>query len=110
MLGLGRFHSFWIVYIVGRIPWAWDQPVARPLLRHRTTQTQNKRTQTSMSCVGFEPTILAFERAKTVHASDCAATVTSTGTTLHLHELPLHFRRSGRVMVNEGIRLMQIPL
>jgi hypothetical protein len=25
--------------------------------------------------VGFEPTIPVFERAKTVHASDCAATV-----------------------------------
>jgi hypothetical protein len=26
--------------------------------------------------VGFEPTISAFERAKTVHALECAATVT----------------------------------
>jgi hypothetical protein len=31
--------------------------------------------QTSMPCVGFEPTILASERAKTVHALDRAATV-----------------------------------
>jgi hypothetical protein len=52
-----------------------DQVVARPLPRHRTTQTQNKRTQTSMSHVGFEPTNPVFERAKTVHALDCAATV-----------------------------------
>jgi hypothetical protein len=29
------------------------------------TQTQNKRTQTSMPRVGFEPMIPAFERAKT---------------------------------------------
>jgi hypothetical protein len=28
-----------------------------------------------MPRVGFEPTIPAFERAKTVHALDCAATV-----------------------------------
>jgi hypothetical protein len=28
-----------------------------------------------MPRVGFEPTILAFERANTVHALDCAATV-----------------------------------
>jgi hypothetical protein len=52
-----------------------DEPVARPLLTHRTAQTQNKRTQTSMPRVGFEPTIPVFERAKTVHALDRAATV-----------------------------------
>jgi hypothetical protein len=44
-----------------------DQPVARPLPTHRTT-TQNKRTQTAMSRVGLEPTILVFEWTKTVHA------------------------------------------
>jgi hypothetical protein len=32
-------------------------------------------TQTSMSPVGFEPTMSVLERAKTVHASDRAATV-----------------------------------
>jgi hypothetical protein len=37
------------------------------------TQTQNK--QTSMPQVGFEPTIPVFERAKTVHVLDRAATV-----------------------------------
>jgi hypothetical protein len=35
-------------YSVGLIPWTGDQPVARPLLTHRTTQTQNKCTQTFM--------------------------------------------------------------
>jgi hypothetical protein len=52
-----------------------DQPVARPLPAHRPAQTRNKRTKTSMPQVGFEPTIPVFERAKTVHALDCAATV-----------------------------------
>jgi hypothetical protein len=34
-------------------------------------KTQNKHTyETSISCVGFEPTIPASERAKTVHALD----------------------------------------
>jgi hypothetical protein len=37
---------------------------------------QNKRIQTSMSWVGFEPTISASERTKTVHALDREATVT----------------------------------
>jgi hypothetical protein len=52
-----------------------DRLVARPQPRHRTTQTQNKRTQTFMPQVGFEPTIPVFKRAKTVHALDRAPTV-----------------------------------
>jgi hypothetical protein len=72
LLDLGRFFSFLILYTVGRTPWTGDQPVARPLPAHRTTQTQNKRTQTPMPRVGFEPTIPVFERAKTVHALDRA--------------------------------------
>jgi hypothetical protein len=67
--------SVFYVYTVGRAPWTRDQPVARPLPTHRTTQTQKIRTQTSMPQVGLEPTIPAFERAKTVHASDRAAIV-----------------------------------
>jgi hypothetical protein len=52
---LGRFQ-FLNLYTVGRTPWTGDQPVARALPTHRTTQTQNKRTQTSMPRVGFETT------------------------------------------------------
>jgi hypothetical protein len=67
LLDLGRFFSSLILYTVGRTPWTGDQPVARPLPTHRTTQTPNKRTEASMSRVGFEPTIpvFEFERAKT---------------------------------------------
>jgi hypothetical protein len=54
-----------------------DQSVARRLPTHRATQTQNKRRQTSMSRVGFERTIAAFERAKTVHDLDRAVTLSS---------------------------------
>jgi hypothetical protein len=60
-----------IFYTVSRTPWTGDQPVASPL----PAQTQNKRTQTSVPQVEFEPTIPMFERAKTVHALDLAATV-----------------------------------
>jgi hypothetical protein len=42
---------------------------------HRTTQTQNRHTKTSVPQVGFERMTLMFEREKTVHASDSAATV-----------------------------------
>jgi hypothetical protein len=73
LLNLGRFFSFLIFYTVCRTPWTEDQPVARLLPTHRTAQTQNKRTQISMPQVGFESTILAFERTKTVHALDRAA-------------------------------------
>jgi hypothetical protein len=66
LLGLGRFVNFLILYTVGRTPWMGNQPVARPLPTHRMTQIQNKR---------FEPTISAFEWAKTVHALDREATV-----------------------------------
>jgi hypothetical protein len=54
-----------------------DQPVARPLPKHTTTQTQNKRTHThtSMPLVGFEPMITAFEGAKSFHALVRAASV-----------------------------------
>jgi hypothetical protein len=72
---LGRFFNFLILYTVGITPWTGDQPIARPPPTHRTMQTQNKRTQTSMPQVGVEPTIPAFERAKTVHALDRASTV-----------------------------------
>jgi hypothetical protein len=41
---LGIFFSFLILYTVCRTPWTGDQPVARPLPTHRTTQIQNKRT------------------------------------------------------------------
>jgi hypothetical protein len=75
LLDLGRCFSFLILYTVDRTPWAGDQPVERPLPTHRTTQAQNKSTQTFMPRVGFDPTIPAFERAKTVHALDRAATV-----------------------------------
>jgi hypothetical protein len=63
------------LYTVGRTSWTADQPVAKPPPTHRTTQAQNKRTQTSMPQVGFEPTIPVVDRAKTVHALDRAATV-----------------------------------
>jgi hypothetical protein len=45
----------------------------------RTTQTQNKRTQTSVLPVGFELTIPVLERPKTIHALDNAATVIGSG-------------------------------
>jgi hypothetical protein len=48
LLDLGRFFSFLNLY---------------SRISLRTTQTQNKLTQTSMPRMGFEPTIPAFERA-----------------------------------------------
>jgi hypothetical protein len=69
------FFSFLILYKIGKTPRTVNQPFARPLPTHKTTQTQNERTPTSMPRVGFETTIPVFEWAKTVHALDRAATV-----------------------------------
>jgi hypothetical protein len=59
---LNSVFSFLILYTVSRTPWTEDQPVARPLPTH-ITQSQNKRTETSMPRVGFEAMIPVFERA-----------------------------------------------
>jgi hypothetical protein len=41
LLGFALLSSdSWSFYTVGRTPWTGDQPVARPLHAHRTTQTQ----------------------------------------------------------------------
>jgi hypothetical protein len=72
-LPLFQFHN---LYTVGRTAWMGDQPVARPLPTHKTTQTQNKRTETPMPWAGLDPIIPVFERAETVHVVDRAATVT----------------------------------
>jgi hypothetical protein len=67
--------QFLNLYTIGRTPWTRNQPFARPLPIHRTTQTQNKRITTSMSRLEFEPTIPVFERAKMVHVLDRVTTV-----------------------------------
>jgi hypothetical protein len=72
-VGPWPFFILLIPYTVDRTPLTGDQPVASSLPTRRTTQTQNKYTQTTMPGVGLEPTIRAFERAKTVHALDRAA-------------------------------------
>jgi hypothetical protein len=77
LLDLGRFFSFSDLYksvrFLGR-GISRSQGLYLPAGEHK----QNKRTQTSMPRVGFEPRIPAFERAKTVRASDLAATVIGT--------------------------------
>jgi hypothetical protein len=57
---------------------------------HTRQHKQNKSIQTSMPWVGFEPMIPAFERAKTVHALDRAATV--IGPTLYYPPKSNYFR------------------
>jgi hypothetical protein len=53
-LGLRRFFSFLVLYTVGSTPWTGVQPVARPLPTHRTTQTQNNRTQYRHLCLEWD--------------------------------------------------------
>jgi hypothetical protein len=69
-VGHWPLFSFLILYIDSRTPWTVDQPIA-----HTGQHKENKRTQTSIPQVGFEPKIPVFERRKTVHALDRTATV-----------------------------------
>jgi hypothetical protein len=43
---LASAFSFMIIFTDGRTPWTSHQLVARPLPKHRTTQTQNKHLHT----------------------------------------------------------------
>jgi hypothetical protein len=88
-LDVGRFFNFLILYIVGRTPWTGDQSVSRPVPIHRTTQTQNKCTQTSMPRMGFVPTIPAFGWARRVHVADRAATPIGGATNLSPQKISL---------------------
>jgi hypothetical protein len=76
-LGLFSFFSFLIFNKVRRIPWTGDQPVARPLPAHRTTQTQNKHTDIHASS-GIRTHDPSFRASEAVHALDRAATVTGS--------------------------------
>jgi hypothetical protein len=58
---------------VGLLGWMISPSQGRHL--HRTAQTQNKRTQTSLPREGFEPMNPVFEQVKMVHVLDRAATV-----------------------------------
>jgi hypothetical protein len=74
---IGLISQFLDHFTDDRFPWTGDQLIARPLPKHRTTQTQDKHIhQTSMPCMGFELTIPDSERAKTAHALERSATVT----------------------------------
>jgi hypothetical protein len=66
--------ELWISQRAGRVL-GRGSALSQGLYLHRTTQTQTKRRQTSMPRVGSEPTITVFEREKTFHTLDCAATL-----------------------------------
>jgi hypothetical protein len=55
-----------LLYTVSRTPWTSDQPLARPLPKHRTIQTQNKRIHTpkfhALSWIrSYDPSVRASE-------------------------------------------------
>jgi hypothetical protein len=50
LLLCGGFSFSLDLYTFGRTPWSSNRPVARPLPKYRTTETQNKRTQTKHQC------------------------------------------------------------
>jgi hypothetical protein len=76
-VGPWSLFNFLILYTVGCTD-SLDGGSARQkpaTCTDKTPQTQNIPRQTFMPRVGFEPMILVFERAKTVHTLDSAATV-----------------------------------
>jgi hypothetical protein len=78
------FSSVIIFYTDDRTPWPSDRLVARSLPIHR--KTQNKFTHRHPCLwVGFETTIPASERAKTIHTLDRAATVFGPWFEYHNH-------------------------
>jgi hypothetical protein len=87
---------------VGGIPWTGDQLVARSLPTQRTTQAQNKYTQTYMPRVEFEPTISVSGQAKTVHALDGAATMTD----FYFYFLGVGFAQPLTEMSTRSIKIM----
>jgi hypothetical protein len=98
-------ETLWLHYLLWTLPafsfsWAYIQSVGlfgwgnSPLPTHRTTQTQNKCTHTSMPRVGFELTIPVFERAKTVNALDRAATVIGS------RNIAVNISESGKYLIN----------
>jgi hypothetical protein len=108
LLDFGRLFSIFIIYTVGRTPWTRDQAVANPLPMHRTAQKQNKRTQSSMPQVGFEPRIPVFQQAERVNALDLAATVIVMKRSIYWDKtrcspLKVHGR------FREKYRLLQVP-
>jgi hypothetical protein len=90
LLDLGRILSFLPFLHSREDSLTGNRPVTRGLPAHRTAQTQNRLTQTSMPQVGFEPTIPLFERAKTVYAIDRAATVIGAYQALVWRKCALH--------------------
>jgi hypothetical protein len=69
--------SFLILYAVGRTPlWGISQTQSLYLHTRQHRRKINEQHKTTTLRVGFEPTIQAFQRAKTVHALDREANVT----------------------------------
>jgi hypothetical protein len=79
LVDLGRFFSF-LIYTqsVGLLGRGISPSQGNYLHREQHKHRINAHRHTPMPRVGFEPTILVFERAKTVHALARAATVTGT--------------------------------
>jgi hypothetical protein len=77
-MALQPFVGSWLIFQFldlihsGRITWTGDQPVERPLLIHRTTQTQNKHNIDICALSGIQTHDLSVPAGE-----DLAATVIS---------------------------------
>jgi hypothetical protein len=82
---IGLISQFLDHFTDGRTPWTSDQQGLYLNTGQHKHRIKEYTYQTSMLFVRFEPTIPAFERAKTVHALDRPATVTG----LYINIVPL---------------------
>jgi hypothetical protein len=89
LLGPGLFFSFVIFFTqtVGFLGRGISPSQGHYLHIGQHKHRINAHTQTYMPWVGFELTIPVFERAKIVHASYRAATVTGADVTIDNHKL-----------------------
>jgi hypothetical protein len=76
------------LFTIGRTPWTCDQPVAKPLPKHRTAQTQNKHIYYTLNINaqgGIQTRNHGLRAIETVHAWDRSATATG-----RMHSLATH--------------------
>jgi hypothetical protein len=83
-----------LFYTDGRTPWTSDQPVARPLPTHRTTQTQNKRSHDIHALNGIrnhDPSVGEIENSSCVRPRGHCDLIKGVYVYIHKYKHPCVF-------------------
>jgi hypothetical protein len=89
LLRCGGFLIFFGSYTNGRTPWTSDRPAARPLPKHRTTQTPNERARARTHTHTHTPNIHAVSGIRTHDHGLRASEGSSCPTPLGYRDRPL---------------------